>query len=103
LNNSLFNCDCAVAVANCTAAVVALASVNAAKLVFGAKVFNPDVIVALSDLLAVFHSAAVVKHNGDSIASKIPSLSSSISSVSGTPSVSVSAQTETLLPRAFVV
>ena len=56
----------------------------------GAKVVKSDVILTFNDLLAVFHSFGVVKHKGDSVASNTPSLSSSISCISKTPSVSVS-------------
>ena len=86
------SCDCAVAVANCTAAVASLLSVNAAKSVFGASVIKSEVMLTSVVLSAVFHSWKFMKQVGDSSESKNPSLSSSISIKSLNPSPSVSVQ-----------
>ena len=67
-------------------------SVNSAKLLKPTIVFNSDVIFANKVLSDVFQSVAVIKQVGDSSASKTPSLSSSISIKSETPSPSVSLQ-----------
>jgi hypothetical protein len=60
--------------------------------VLGANKSSSELIVTKLDLLVVFHSLVLKKQAGDSVASRTPSLSSSISIKSTIPSVSVSVQ-----------
>ena len=102
LKISLPFCDCAVAVENWTAAAVASLSVRDEYLLFGDNVFKAEVMLITEAVLStVFHSLAVIKQVGDSSASKIPSLSSSISNKSAIPSPSVFAQAAIFLLKAY--
>ena len=89
----MFNWGCATVVTNrMAAAVTPIPSVKLLKLLLGDNKFNSELMLTNGVLLLLFHSAAEKKHAGDSTASKIPSLSSSISITSLIPSPSVSLQ-----------
>ena len=84
-------CDCAVVVLKVIedGSVVKL-SVNKLELNTFVVIAKSELIKAKFDLSFVFQSAILKKQDGDSDMSKIPSLSSSISSKSITPSLSES-------------